>query len=804
MELRKICVLCCVIFGAVLAAEEELFDFDFGDSESATNFFEESARIENVDNFVNFDIESPKAGAFDKRQKIVSKALTKALKDKTMRRRFTEIMPILRILSGQQKLALSALISTQVQSKAGQELKYDQVRSMFGDDEKLTLPIIFDIANLVKTAADKYLRYEHEMLPTAAPKQEPLQTISSRRNIDLTSTEEVDDFLEDPYMEPKLINEALIPKPVVANSSRSKRSTEFVHKLVRAIPLNHETNQLNTTQFLGPYDYNPETPKTIAPTISTTVEYRPTKQTTFPSDAENTVLDYNQVEDLALADLNGTDSDQRPMPTASPSNGKDDLPAAEELVGGPHIRGPNKIRYNTKPPRGPPPGLSIGPIRPSEVYPKRCERFTASMCIRADDYPLEQIMGSIRRHKHAMTALLAEYRDKSAELEYQEYLEELQLSKKRREDENTVTPGGLCSSVVRYARPQKARSAAGEWKYIVNTGQHTQTLRLEKCSNPQESCSYLSQNYRSRCVQIYNYHRLLSWDKNRGLHVDIYKVPTCCSCHVDGYKEIFPPLSNKYKDFTPATYQHKKPTQYTTLTDELDYEDEEGDDNDDIAYHYSNGFKRVKSHQYDPQELLISGSKKRSKVVVPKHNPTIASFLSPPGGTYQYKRDIDSAAEFSNLFTRVRKVPYQQQSEERADLGTSESEKVEVDDGTTTTGRRRIPAVLPTSNIPTKSTSVSYSIPILTPTPSPKTMVVGLPMQEKSSELHHVRKKPIFSTKYSDTNKRVNYNYHPIIDYFENQMPRKVPSGRVKIIPPHPKDRRMSYQDPWLPMMDNR
>ena len=39
----------------------------------------------------------------------------------------------------------------------------------------------------------------------------------------------------------------------------------------------------------------------------------------------------------------------------------------------------------------------------------------------------------------------------------------------------------MCPSIIRYARPQKARSATGEWKYIVNTGQHTQTLRLEKC-----------------------------------------------------------------------------------------------------------------------------------------------------------------------------------------------------------------------------------------------------------------------------------------------------------------------------------
>lgn len=127
MELRKICLFCCVIFGAVLSAEEDLFDFDFGDSDSPLENYENVAKVETLNNFVNFDFGSPKAGAFDKRQKIVTKALAKALKDKTMRRRFTEIMPILRILSGQQKLALSALISTQVQAKSGQELKYDQV-----------------------------------------------------------------------------------------------------------------------------------------------------------------------------------------------------------------------------------------------------------------------------------------------------------------------------------------------------------------------------------------------------------------------------------------------------------------------------------------------------------------------------------------------------------------------------------------------------------------------------------------------------------------------------------------------------
>lgn len=30
-----------------------------------------------------------------------------------------------------------------------------------------------------------------------------------------------------------------------------------------------------------------------------------------------------------------------------------------------------------------------------------------------------------------------------------------------------------------------------------------------------------------------------------GLHMDIFKVPTCCSCHVHGYAEVFPPYQKE-------------------------------------------------------------------------------------------------------------------------------------------------------------------------------------------------------------------------------------------------------------------
>lgn len=116
-------------------------------------------------------------------------------------------------------------------------------------------------------------------------------------------------------------------------------------------------------------------------------------------------------------------------------------------------------------------------------------------------------MRSINRHKNAMSALLAEHPTPAIASYFDEkrniLLKNSMVMSKRREDDvrvddmpitGTNGPGagtGLCPSLVRYARPQKARSAAGEWKFIVNTAQHTQTLRLEKCRYVQSKYAYL-------------------------------------------------------------------------------------------------------------------------------------------------------------------------------------------------------------------------------------------------------------------------------------------------------------------------
>ncbi|XP_017480513.1 PREDICTED: uncharacterized protein LOC108369834 isoform X2 [Rhagoletis zephyria] len=686
--------LYCLIY-IVLSADEDLADFDFAnpkeidwnyDTEQIADQTHNTAGqsyIKSSETIVNPEEEENQIYPFDWRENILKNALSKALTNAALRQKFVEVMPILRVLSSQQRLALSALISAQISAKGNNGLKLQQVQMMFGNDEKLLLPIVFDIANLVRNSARKYLGFELDV-PTHKPNEQHItidRRIDDLYNVELAefdnntnSESALDDFFSETgeeMLDPQSINEELqeaankrAASPIktknisstIASPNRTKREVaapEFVHKLVRSMPLSIDEDnnspdgpenniKLNTSGFFSSKDLSSDPFPGSTTTMETFLPINENKQVTgsqLPS-----TQTYQEVEDLAFASLNGTAVNLQ-VATETPIAALDELlPSPEELIAGPRYR----ISSNKMPSGRPKPPTvkrkrvqvsrmrskiaaqnSIGRGGNGVAPPKKCERFTSSMCIRTEDYPLDQIMGSIRRHKNAMTALWADYHEKSAQLDITDDFDDYSI--RRREDD--ATGGGMCQSIVRYARPQKARSASGEWKYIVNTGQHTQTLRLEKCTTPQESCSYLARSYRSHCAQVYNYHRLLSWDKTRGLHVDIFKVPTCCSCQVDGFRQQFPPLSgSKVKDFTPAVGAEV----YSTINEELDYNDDQ--DEDVINYRFNNGFKgKHKKHDtgYDNNEVLLASQSVRAKLLSP--NPTLGSYLSPPSGEEEYE-----------------------------------------------------------------------------------------------------------------------------------------------------------------------
>ncbi|XP_032575069.1 neurotrophin 1 isoform X2 [Drosophila sechellia] len=719
-------LLYCVLYLDLVSgssADDELMDFDFADSNDAAtedwqlDDLEEAKKAEQAEkklesNMLDFsvDLDEPEPEKqlppFDWRERVLRNALAKALADEGLRQKFAEVLPILRMLSSQQRLALSALISAQMNAKKGHELKFEQVRMMFGNDKKLILPIVFDIANLIKSSTRKYInlgsdlassahfhtpinRREDDLTPEESQQDDQVGTIAVEVEPKKVSTEEVqseslEDFFDEmgsEVLDPQMINEALTGdlhdnktkfiKPENHGQRVRRSANEFVHKLTRSVPAS-----VTEQQLLGGI-----AGRTIK--LNTTAFQQPSSKEEEKMASANGDQSYSEVEDLAFAGLNGTEiplsADARlDLERNSAEETEEPLPSPEELIAGPRYRlgkrplpgqksGAHiKRKRVTSSVRGRP-KTAASSHKPVVTPPnKKCERFTSNMCIRTDDYPLEQIMGSIRRHKNAMSALLAEFYDKpNNNLEFSDDFDDFSLSKKRREDEGSA--GGMCQSVVRYARPQKAKSASGEWKYIVNTGQHTQTLRLEKCSNPGESCSYLAQTYRSHCSQVYNYHRLLSWDKVRGLHVDIFKVPTCCSCQVDGYRQQFPPLSSiQAKDYSPQSpiinHNHNG---YSTINEEdLDYAEES--EEDELGLRYPSFNNR------ETNELYSSSNKVRVKL--PGISTSVGPYLSPPdddedryGG---YKSSSSSSKKYYSQVSRRRP----QHSEARLDLDLAPSE----------------------------------------------------------------------------------------------------------------------------------
>lgn len=140
-------LLYCVLYlDLVNASEEELLDFDFADAKETDaaagnddwQLGEEQQAAQQAekkleDNMLDFsvDLDEPEPEKqlppFDWREKVLRTALAKALTDRVLRQKFAEVMPILRALSSQQRLALSALISAQMNAKQGHELRLDQV-----------------------------------------------------------------------------------------------------------------------------------------------------------------------------------------------------------------------------------------------------------------------------------------------------------------------------------------------------------------------------------------------------------------------------------------------------------------------------------------------------------------------------------------------------------------------------------------------------------------------------------------------------------------------------------------------------
>ncbi|KAK2701421.1 neurotrophin 1-like [Artemia franciscana] len=179
-----------------------------------------------------------------------------------------------------------------------------------------------------------------------------------------------------------------------------------------------------------------------------------------------------------------------------------------------------------------------------KAAPKCAQNSTLNFCLDDAEYPEYEIKNAIYADYHAAKKY-SDIADQSADdlvdgltkaeesaFDYSFYTGAFTFDKT-----HWIGPAGyICPSNVQYARPRRAQNTKGEWRVIVqDVAYYTQTQRMETCLFAGAACRTLAPCYKSQCLQKYVYHRMLSFDPcdpYKGLFIDIYKLPSACSCHI--------------------------------------------------------------------------------------------------------------------------------------------------------------------------------------------------------------------------------------------------------------------------------
>lgn len=174
----------------------------------------------------------------------------------------------------------------------------------------------------------------------------------------------------------------------------------------------------------------------------------------------------------------------------------------------------------------------------------RCDKFTDDICVDDFEYPEHAIVDEIYKRKDLFQLMYSEvkgdqplvdgmsrdmeenfssdyyYNNDPEGDDYEGYYDganKTMLQDDGHNDGKKEKVGFVCRSEVLYAKPKLAKNIKGKWRVIVNAGEFTQTVRMEKCIKPNSRCRFIADDkYESRCAQISAIHRLLVFEKGKG------------------------------------------------------------------------------------------------------------------------------------------------------------------------------------------------------------------------------------------------------------------------------------------------
>ena len=96
-----------------------------------------------------------------------------------------------------------------------------------------------------------------------------------------------------------------------------------------------------------------------------------------------------------------------------------------------------------------------------------------------------------------------------------------------------------CDSELRFIQPHVAQDRLGRWRIIVQTPEFPQRVAIDVCRKVDDVCKVFTDcGRKSRCVQRYSYHSLISLDQDKRQAgqcptMAVFRLPTSCVCHVE-------------------------------------------------------------------------------------------------------------------------------------------------------------------------------------------------------------------------------------------------------------------------------
>ena len=128
----QIILFCIVIVYCSAKTKDEIPDFEFDNtSEAAQRPQTQRESSFTFDEYDDFLLESDNEPEYDiaTKEKIVQRALFKALAAKDLKYKFSEVLPLLRALSKSQRMVFASIISAQI--NGGKSLTLDEVNTIF-------------------------------------------------------------------------------------------------------------------------------------------------------------------------------------------------------------------------------------------------------------------------------------------------------------------------------------------------------------------------------------------------------------------------------------------------------------------------------------------------------------------------------------------------------------------------------------------------------------------------------------------------------------------------------------------------